>query len=51
MLEDAPKITGSEGNAEIFVNVLRGHNIFMSCDCNSCEYKDTIVHHKEEGLS
>jgi hypothetical protein len=51
ILEKAPKITGSEDDAEIFVNVLNGHNVSTNCDCKSCEYKDTIIHHKEGGYS
>lgn len=35
-LEAYPKITGSEGNAEIFVNVLAGHNVYVSKDCDHC---------------
>ena len=42
ILKNAPKITGSEGDADIFVNQQSGYCIFTSCDCNRCEYKDTI---------
>lgn len=45
-LKDAPTITGSEGNAEIFVNVLSGHNVLVTTDCNSCKYKNTIIRFK-----
>lgn len=38
LLKNAPKITGSEEDAEVFVNVLGGHNIFTSADCANCEY-------------
>lgn len=38
LLENAPKITGSEGNADIFVNILSGHNFWTNCDCSHCEY-------------
>ena len=38
MLEGAPRITGSEGDANIFVNVLPGHNSWTSKDCNHCKY-------------
>lgn len=41
MLTDAPKITGSEGPADVFVNVLSGYNHWTSCDCQSCEYGNT----------
>lgn len=43
ILENAPKITGSESDADIFVNKLNGHNIFTSADCQRCKYKDTII--------
>lgn len=44
MLKSAPKITGSERDADIFVNVLSGHNVWMGADCDHCQYKDTIVY-------
>lgn len=37
LLEDAPKITGSEGPAEVFVNVLDGYNCWTT-DCRRCEF-------------
>lgn len=37
-LEDAPRITGSEGPADIFVNAESGHCIWLSCDCFRCEH-------------
>lgn len=40
-LESAPKITGSEKDAEIFVNQLSGHNVSVGRDCKRCKYKDT----------
>lgn len=49
ILKNAPKITGSEKDADIFVNPLSGHNTWISCDCERCVYKDTIVHLDEEG--
>jgi hypothetical protein len=48
ILANAPKITGSEGPADVFVNVKSGHNHWTSCDCNSCEFKDTIISYSEE---
>ena len=51
ILQDAPKITGSERNADIFVNVLSGHNTWTSRDCNSCEYGKSVVYHDEGGFS
>ena len=33
LLKGAPAITGSEGNADIFVNVLSGTNISTNRDC------------------
>lgn len=47
MLAAAPKITGSEGPAEVFVEVLSGHNTTISRDCENCRYKSTIKHLKE----
>ena len=49
ILKNAPKITGSEKDADIFVNPLSGHNTWTSCDCERCVYKDTIVHLDDEG--
>lgn len=50
-LKDAPKITGSEGPADIFVNIQSGYNFSMSHDCEHCKYKDSlrdiIVNEKE----
>lgn len=50
ILKNAPKITGSEKDADIFVNPLSGHNTWTSCDCERCIYKDTIVHLNEGGF-
>ena len=44
-LTEAPKITGSEGDAHIFVNLLDGYNSWTSADCERCEYRDTLVNH------
>ena len=41
MLKKAPRITGSEGDADIFVNKLSGHNIWTGFDCTICQYKET----------
>lgn len=46
-LNAAPKITGSEQDANIFVNIPEGHNVWTSCDCASCEFKDTIRHYDD----
>lgn len=37
----APKITGSEGDASVFINLQEGYNTWKSCDCDNCKYKDT----------
>lgn len=37
----APKITGSEGDASVFINLQEGHNMWTSYDCDHCKYKDT----------
>ena len=50
-LKNAPKITGSEGNADVFVNVLSGHNVWCGCDCGHCQYKDTIIDYDEGSFS
>lgn len=42
-LRNAPKITGSEGPAGIYTNVVHGHNVWTSADCGRCKYKDTIT--------
>ena len=49
MLENAPKITGSEGNADVFVSVLSGGNFFISCDCERCEFSrgETCINEDE----
>lgn len=41
-LNQAPKITGSEGDADIFVNIQNGSNWFISHDCEHCKYKNTL---------
>lgn len=48
IVRKAPNITGSEKNADIFVNALSGYNVFTSADCNRCPAKDTI-HYYEDG--
>ena len=48
-LKDAPKITGSEGPADIFVNIQSGHNFFMSRDCAHCKYRDSLHDITENG--
>lgn len=40
-LKNSPKITGSEGNADIFVNELSGYNFYTSADCKRCKYGKT----------
>lgn len=51
ILENAPKITGSERDCDVFVNVLSGYNTSTNMDCEHCEYKDTIVHLDEGGFN
>lgn len=41
-LKDAPKITGSEKNASVFINIPEGHNVYTTADCDHCPYKDSI---------
>ena len=49
-LKGAPKITGSEGNADIFINIISGHNLWTSFDCEHCKYKETLREIKIDGL-
>lgn len=42
-LKDAPKITGSEGDASIIVNTVSGYNISTSSDCKHCDYHGSIT--------
>lgn len=42
VLKKAPKITGSEKNADVFVNIQSGYNFSMSHDCDHCEYNNDI---------
>ena len=47
-LDKAPKITGSEGPANVFVNIQGGYSFYTSCDCDRCKYKDSIIELKDE---
>lgn len=47
-IKDAPKITGSEENATLYVNVQSSYNFFMSRDCEHCKYKATIKEFQDE---
>lgn len=38
LIAAAPAITGSEANADIFVNPLNGYNTSISHNCNECEH-------------
>lgn len=38
----APVITGSEQDAEVFVNLKAGHNFWTSRDCDGCKYKQVL---------
>lgn len=38
LLKDAPPITGSERNADVFVNVRKGHNVSIAPDCPLCPF-------------
>jgi hypothetical protein len=37
-LKEAPKITGSEGAADVYVNVPSGYNCFIGRDCCHCPH-------------
>lgn len=41
-LKGAPKITGSEMDASVFVNIEPWHNVSTNCDCGRCQYKETL---------
>ena len=47
-LDKAPKMTGSEGPADVFVNIQGGYSFYTSCDCDRCKYKDSIIELKDE---
>ena len=47
-LDKAPKITGSEGPADVFVNIQGGYSFYTSHDCDRCKYKDSIIELKDE---
>lgn len=49
-LKNAPKITGSEGDAAVYVNAEQGYSTSVYHDCNHCEYKKT-THRDEYGFS
>lgn len=46
-LKSAPKITGSESDADVFVNAEPGYCLFISCDCGRCQYGNTIQHYED----
>ena len=37
-LKEAPKITGSEGDADVYVNVQSGYDYFIGRDCCHCPH-------------
>ena len=47
-LDKAPKMTGSEGPADVFVNIQGGYSFYTSHDCDRCKYKDSIIELKDE---
>lgn len=49
LLKNAPVITGSERDADIFVNALSGYNTSINMDCEHCKYKDTVRYLDTEG--
>ncbi len=50
ILKNAPKITGSERPADVFVNMLSGYSQYVSRDCKSCIYRHTRTSYKEGGF-
>lgn len=51
VLKNAPKITGSEGDADVFINIQSGYNSSVSCDCDHCKFGPSIIHLKEGGFT
>lgn len=51
MLKNAPRITGSERDAEVFVNVLSGYNHYTNADCTACKYGVTVCYLKKGGYT
>ena len=47
-LDKAPKITGSEGPADVFVNIQGGYSFYTSRNCDRCKYKGSIIELKDE---
>ena len=43
IMANAPKITGSEGNADVFINQRSGYNVSGNFDCEHCVYGATKV--------
>ena len=41
-MKKAPKITGSEEDASIYVNLQKGYNCYSSFDCEHCEHGSTV---------
>lgn len=42
-LKKAPKITGSEEDATVYVNIQNGYNCYLSRDCKHCKYQDELI--------
>lgn len=51
ILDKAPQITGSEGSADIFINVLSGSNEFVGADCSHCPFGHTKKNLPKGGFS
>jgi hypothetical protein len=47
LLANAPKITGSERDADVFVNIPSSSNIFVGADCEHCEFGSTRRFYKK----
>lgn len=50
-LHDAPKITGSENDAEIYVNIQSGYNITIGKDCEHCKKYGMTRRETKEGFT
>lgn len=51
VLKTAPKITGSEGNADVFINFQSGYNTSIHGDCDHCEFGTSVVYSEDGEFS
>lgn len=51
VLKTAPKITGSERDADIFINFQSGYNTSIGKDCNHCKFGASVTCLEDGGFS